>query len=97
MKKRWVCKSYLDDRRGLRLPVPTQAISNEEFIPLPQTREQKMVEHRLAEMADRNAKRLGMSRRRFLATSCGMATAFAAMNSVFGNFFEVDASEMMEP
>ncbi len=97
MKKRWICKSDFDDERGLRLPVPTQAVSNEEFIPLGQTEEQKRVEHRLTEMADRNAKRLGLSRRRFLSTSCGMATAFAAMNSVFGNFFEVDASEMMEP
>ncbi|MEW6212293.1 MAG: amidohydrolase family protein [Acidobacteriota bacterium] len=97
MKKRWICKSDFDDERGLRLPVPTRAVSNEEFIPLPQTEEQKRVEHLLTEMADRNAKRLGLSRRRFLATSCGMATAFAAMNSVFGNFFEVEASEMIEP
>src|SRR5262249_13574121 len=64
---------------------------------LPQTIEQKMVEHRLIEMADRNAKQLGVSRRQFLATSGGMAAAFIAMNSVFGKFFYVSASEMTEP
>ena len=31
-----------------------------------------------------------MSRRRFLASSAGMATAFLAMNEVYGQFFDVD-------
>jgi len=94
---RWVTKCDYDDDRGLNLPIPTQVISNEEYYPLPQTTEQKIVEHRLIELADRNAKRLGLSRRQFLATSGGMAAAFIAMNSVFGKFFDVSASEMTEP
>ena len=48
-------------------------------------------------MSDANDKKLGMDRRRFLGTSCGMATAFAAMNSVFGHFFKVNAAEMFDP
>ncbi len=93
----WVRKFELDDYLGRHLPVPTQVVSNEEYFPLPQTRQQQMVEHRALELADRNSKRLGMTRRRFLQTSCGMAVSFAAMNSVFGEFFTVDAAELLEP
>jgi len=92
----WVRKCDLDDYLGRHLPIPTQVVSNEEFYPPPQTRKQKAVEHHLAEMADRNAKKLGMERRRFLRTACGMATAFAAMNKVFGDYFTVEAAEMFE-
>ncbi|HXG63758.1 MAG TPA: hypothetical protein VNO70_01550 [Blastocatellia bacterium] len=94
---RWVRKCDLDGERGLSLPVPTQIVSNEEFYPPSQTIEQKHVEHNLLEMADANAKRLGISRRQFLSTMGGMAAAFVAMNSVFGRFFDVDAGEMLEP
>jgi hypothetical protein len=94
---RWVRKSELDDRSGLGLPtIPTQIISNEEFVPPPQTENQKRVEHHLTQLADRQARRLGISRRQFLATTGGMAAAFVSMNTVFGNFFDADASEMLE-
>jgi len=36
-----------------------------------------------------------MSRRRFLASSGGMAAAFLAMNEVFGRFFDVNPLELM--
>jgi hypothetical protein len=78
-------------------PVPTQIISNGEFNPLPQTPEQKQVEARLKEMADLHGAKLGMDRRRFLQSSCGMAAAFAAMNAVFGNLFEVSEAEAAHP
>ena len=48
-------------------------------------------------MADANSKRLGMTRREYLRTSCGMAVAFLAMNDVFGKFFSVDEVEAFEP
>jgi hypothetical protein len=38
-----------------------------------------------------------MDRRQFLRTSCGMVLAFAAMNSVFGRFFRVEAAELFMP
>ena len=47
----------------------------------------------IKEMADKEAKRHNMSRRDFLATSSGMATAFLAMNQVYGTMFEVDEAE----
>src|SRR6185503_17307412 len=93
----WVQKCDLDSWLGRHLPIPTQVVSNEEFFPLAQTRRQSAVERRLVEMSDVNARRLGIDRRQFLRTSCGMATAFAAMNAVFGEYFKVDAAEMFDP
>jgi uncharacterized protein len=79
------------------LPIPSQVVSNEEYHPLPQTAAQKAVEYHLLEMANRNAKKLGTDRRQFLPTRCGLATAFAALNEVFGNFFRIEAAELWEP
>jgi len=74
-------------------PVPTQVVSNGEYNPLPQTEQQRQVEGLIKEMADVQAKRHGMDRREFLATSAGMATAFLAMNKVFGPVFDVTEAE----
>ena len=79
------------------VPLPTQLVSNEEFPPLPQTLAQREVEQRILSAAGRMAPRLGLSRRDFLRTSGGMATAFLAMNAVFGRFFEVSEAEAAEP
>lgn len=95
--RQWARKFEADEAENKKLPVPTQIISNEEFVPPDQTHEQKLVELRLIELADLSAKKLNISRRQFLATSGGMAAAFLAMNSVFGKFFNVEASELFEP
>src|SRR5215467_2632482 len=79
-------------------PVPTRMISNGEYMPLAQTTKQKHVEERVKELADKAAKKLGMSRRQFLASTGGLAASFLAINEVFGNtFFKVAAVEMFEP
>jgi len=78
-------------------PVPTRVISNGEYMPPPQSENQKKVEARLKELADGAAKKLGISRRKFLGTTGGTAAAFIAMNDVFGKFFDVDKEEMFEP
>lgn len=93
-KKHWIQKCDTDEKN---LPIPTQIVSNEEFAPPDQTDEQRLVEHRLIELADKSAKKLNISRRRFLASSGGMAAAFLALNSVFGDFFAVSANELFEP
>ena len=90
-------KCDYDAIRDTYLPIPTQIVSNEEFIPIPQTREQQQVEAKLNEIADDASKKLGVSRRSFLASSGGMAAAFLAMNAVFGcRTFDVDPTEVME-
>src|SRR6201988_1602791 len=78
-------------------PIPTQIVSNGEYLPPPQSATQKKVEARINELADVNGKHLGLSRRQFLHTSCGMAAAFLAMNDIYGNVFRVGSAEAREP
>ena len=82
---------------AFRSPVPTRMVSNGEYMPAPQTREQREVEDRIKASSELLARTLGQSRRQFLQTSMGMATAFVAMNQVFGNIFHVDAAEARDP
>jgi len=85
------------EQGAFRGPIPTQVISNGEFNPLPQTREQREVEARVAALADQLGPRHGMTRRGFLASSAGMAAAFLAMNEVFGPLFDVTRAEAQTP
>jgi hypothetical protein len=79
----------------LKSPIPTQMVSNGEYLPTPQTEEQKRVERRIRELSEVAARKLGMSRRQFLAGSGGMAVAFIAMNDVHGaDFFKVSRDEV---
>ncbi len=78
-------------------PIPTQMVSNGEYMPIGQTDKQKEVEARLAALSAQAAKKLGMSRRQFLTTSGGFAASFIAMNQVFGEFFDVRAIDMLVP
>jgi len=78
-------------------PVPTQIVSSDEYMPVPQTAQQKQVEARLIAMSDRLAKRQGLSRRGFFQTAAGMAASFVAMNQVFGNLFDVSEAEAATP
>src|SRR3989441_10841277 len=76
-------------------PTPTQMVSNGEYMPIGQTDKQKEVEARLAALSEHSAKRLGMSRRKFLTTTGGFAASFLAMNEVFGRFFDVRPIDML--
>ena len=82
---------------AFRGPIPTQVVSNGEYMPSPQTDDQRRVERILGELADAHARRLRMDRRQFLKTSCGMAAAFVAMNRVYGELFSVGVAEAAEP
>src|SRR5216683_2913448 len=95
-ERRWVRKWSRDAGEDGFSPLPTQVVSNEEYVPLAQTAEQARVAELLDENARRSARRLGLSRREFLATSAGMASAFLALNTVFGSFFEIDPVEAIE-
>jgi uncharacterized protein len=93
----WIRRCEIDARLDAPLPLPTQIASNEEFIPPPQSPEQREVEARALEIAAQEARRAGTSRREFLRSAGGMAAAFLAMNQVFGPCYEVDAAELQEP
>ena len=92
----WIPKYMKDWQVGRSTPLPTQVVSNEEYLPLPQTKAQKQVEHRINALADQYGKKLGLSRRKFLTTTGGMAAAFIAMNDVFGDYFKVNAAEAVD-
>ena len=93
----WVPKWQRDRKKGVDSPVPTQVVSNEEFIPRPQNDKQQQWEMTISELAEEKSKKLGMSKRDFLRSSMGMATAFLASNMVYGPYWEVDAAETLEP
>jgi uncharacterized protein len=78
-------------------PVPTQIVSSDEYLPVPQSARQREVEARLKAMSDTLAKRQGLSRRRFFQTASGMAASFVAMNQVFGPIFSVSEAEAATP
>jgi len=78
-------------------PVPTQIVSSDEYMPVPQTAKQREVEARLKELSGRLARQQGLSRRRFFQTAAGMAASFVAMNQVFGRLFEVTEAEAATP
>jgi hypothetical protein len=74
-------------------PVPTQLVSSDEYLPIPQTERQKQVEARMNALGDEWGLRNGLPRRRFFQTAAGMATAFVAMNEVYGPLFGVTPAE----
>jgi uncharacterized protein len=74
-------------------PVPVRVVSSDEFLPMPQTERQKKVEARMNALADEYGSRNGLSRRRFFQTAAGMATAFVAMNEVYGPLYGASPAE----
>lgn len=91
-----IAKTIMSSGRA-HLPVPTQVVSNGEWLPYGQTPQQREVEARVLATADRIAPTLGMDRRSFLKTSMGFAACFAAMNAVFGTVFNVANAQESDP
>jgi predicted TIM-barrel fold metal-dependent hydrolase len=92
----WIRKNQRDRKKGVDSPMPTQVLSNEEFIPRPQSEKQKQVEYLIGQMAEEKSKKLGMDRRTFMASAMGLATCFLASNKVWGNIWEVDEAETLD-
>ena len=74
----WIPKWVRDRKKGVESAVPTQVVSNEEFIPRPQTTKQRQIEDLITRMSEEKSKKLGMERREFMSTSMGLATCFLA-------------------
>jgi len=75
-------KTIEDNERDL--PIPTQLVSNGEYWPVPQNRRQRQIEELTLSMADERARKLGVSRRSFLRSAAGTATALMALNIANG-------------
>jgi len=70
---------HVIDPDGQRLPIKIDTTSNEAFAPVPLT-VANHTENRLAHAAAiANANRLGVSRRDFLISACGMASALVGV------------------
>ena len=72
------------DPEGNRLPIKLDSTSNGEYLPVPLA-PANVAANRLAhEAASANAKKLGLSRRKFLVSSCGAASTLLAFNQAHG-------------
>ena len=92
----WIRKGQRDHLKGVDSPMPTQVVSNEEYVPRRQSDKQKEVEYWIGQIADEKSKKLGMDRRKFMASSMGLATCFLASNMVWGKAWDVDEAETMD-
>ena len=72
-----------NDPEGQRLPVKLDAASNGEFEPIPLERVHHEANRLAAQAAGDNAKRLGLGRREFLVSACGVASTLMAMNDAY--------------
>ena len=64
-------------------PIPVQVSSSDEFMPSPQSPQQKEFEARVKQIGAELARKHNMTRRKFFKTAGGMAAAFTAMNQVY--------------
>jgi hypothetical protein len=67
-----------------RLPIKLDTTSNGEFMPVPLSAANHEANRLAHAAAGKNAKRLGLSRRRFLVSSCGAASTLLAFNRAHG-------------
>src|SRR5436189_2978030 len=72
-----------DPELPLRLPLTLGGFSNGEVF-FPKTKFHRLVEKIVFERAAEGAKRHGIDRREFLASSMGLATCLAVMNEIQG-------------
>ncbi len=78
-------------------PIPVQCVSSDEYLPCPQTEQQREFEARVKHYGAELAKKQGVSRRRFFQSAAGMAAAFVAMNETYGPFYMVSRAEAATP
>ncbi|MGE0557307.1 MAG: amidohydrolase family protein [Burkholderiales bacterium] len=78
-------------------PIPVQCVSSDEYMPCPQTEQQREFEARVKEYGSELARKQGVSRRRFFQSAAGMAAAFVAMNETYGPFYMVSRAEAATP
>ncbi|MEQ1517395.1 MAG: amidohydrolase family protein [Usitatibacteraceae bacterium] len=93
---------YRHDPAGVRLPIKLDASSNGEYEPIPLSPVHHHANFLAHETANANAKRLGLDRRSFLVSACGVAGSLLGMNAAYaqankiGGFFELDKSAALD-
>ena len=93
---------YQHDPEGLRLPVKLDTASNGEYEPIPLERVHHHANFLAHETANVNARRLGLDRRGFLVSACGVAGSLLGMNAAYaqhgktGGYFDIDKSASLD-
>lgn len=93
----------LFDPDGTRLPVKLDSTSNGEFEPIALSAANTYANQLAMEQATDNARRRGVDRRRFLVSSCGVASTLLAFNAAnaaagkIGGRFDVAAEAALDP
>jgi hypothetical protein len=91
------------DPEGRRLPIKLDTTSNGEFVPVPLSSANREANRLAHASAERNARRLNLSKRRFLVSACGAASTLLSFNAAnaaagrAGGFFELPAEAALEP
>src|SRR6185436_15702050 len=86
---------YENDPEGLRLPIKLDTTTNGEFAPIPLEPVHHLAHDLAREGASLNARRLGLDRRSFMVSACGVASTLLGMNAAYarsgmtGGFYEV--------
>jgi predicted TIM-barrel fold metal-dependent hydrolase len=93
---------YDHDPDGTRLPIKLDSTTNGEFAPIPLARVHRHAQALAFEATERNARKLGLTRRSFLVSACGAATTLLAMNAAYaaagrrGGYFELESESALE-
>jgi predicted TIM-barrel fold metal-dependent hydrolase len=89
----------LNDPEGRRLPIKLDTTSNGEFVPVPLSAANRAANRLAHSSAAGNAKRLGLSRRKFLISSCGAASTLLAFNQAHGTsggFYDIEKESALD-
>ncbi len=93
---------YHHDPEGLRLPVKLDTASNGEYEPISLERVHHHANFLAHETASANAGRLGLDRRGFLVSACGVAGSLLGMNAAYaqqgktGGYFDIDKTAALD-
>ena len=93
---------FLHDPAGARLPIKLDASSNGEYEPVPLQPVHHHANFLAHETAGVNAKHLGLDRRGFLVSACGVAGSLLGMNAAYaqankvGGYFELDKTAALD-
>jgi predicted TIM-barrel fold metal-dependent hydrolase len=90
------------DPEGKRLPIKLDSTSNGEFVPVPLSRTNRTANQLAHDFASAFSKKISLSRRGFLVSSCGAASTLLAFNTAnaaagrTGGFFDLDKEAALD-
>ena len=94
---------YRNDPDGTRLPIKVDTATNGEYWPRPLERHSHAANDIAHARGSQNSRRVNMTRRSFLASTCGAASTLLAFNEVHaaygktGGFYQIPAAAALEP